>query len=119
MITASHAARLSPPSLDWRALWREAVTDPRELLDMVGLGHLADRLPAEDAGFAVRVPRGFVARMRHGDPQDPLLLQALPQLAEMDQVPGYSVDAVGDDGVKSNAYRPPTPNFQCSEMCQS
>jgi EF-P beta-lysylation protein EpmB len=101
MITASHAARLSPPSLDWRALWREAVTDPRELLDLVGLGHLADRLPAEDAGFAVRVPRGFVARMRHGDPQDPLLLQALPQLAEMDQVPGYSVDAVGDMAARS------------------
>lgn len=101
MITASHAARLSPPGPDWRALWREAVTDPAELLALVGLAHLADRLPADDAGFSVRVPRGFVARMRQGDPQDPLLLQALPQLAELDVVPGFSTDAVGDMAARS------------------
>lgn len=101
MITASHAARLSPPGPDWRALWREAVTDPAELLALVGLAHLADRLPAEDAGFSVRVPRGFVARMRQGDPQDPLLLQVLPQLAELDVVPGFSTDAVGDMAARS------------------
>lgn len=101
MITASHAARLSPPVADWRALWREAITDPRELLDLVGLGHLAGRLPPDNAGFAVRVPRGFVARMRQGDPQDPLLLQTLPQLAELDQVPGFGVDAVGDMDARS------------------
>ncbi|WP_266169647.1 EF-P beta-lysylation protein EpmB [Dyella subtropica] len=96
MITASPAARLSPPGADWRELWRSAVTDPRELLETVGLGHLADRLPPDDAGFALRVPRGFVDRMRVGDPQDPLLLQVLPQLAELDQVTGFGTDAVGD-----------------------
>ncbi|WP_267223055.1 EF-P beta-lysylation protein EpmB [Dyella silvae] len=101
MITASHAARLSPPETDWRTLWREAITDPRELLDVVGLAHLADRLPPGHAGFAVRVPRGFVARMRLGDAQDPLLLQALPQLAELDVAPGYSTDAVGDMASRS------------------
>ena len=101
MITASHAARLSPPVADWRALWREAVTDPQELLALVGLAHLVSRLPADDAGFAVRVPRGFVARMRQGDPLDPLLLQVLPQLAELGQVPGYGVDAVGDMAARS------------------
>jgi len=96
MITASTAARLSPPATDWRELWRAAVTDPRELLETVGLDHLADRLPPGDAGFALRVPRGFVARMRAGDPHDPLLLQVLPQLAEFDQIPGFGTDAVGD-----------------------
>ncbi|MDR3448099.1 MULTISPECIES: EF-P beta-lysylation protein EpmB [unclassified Dyella] len=101
MITASRAARLSPPGPDWRALWREAVTDPRELLDLVGLRHLADRLPVDDAGFAVRVPRGFVARMRQGDPSDPLLLQVLPQLAEHDVIPGFGTDAVGDMAARS------------------
>jgi len=101
MITASHAARLSPAGPDWRTLWREAVTEPLQLLALLGLDHLAGRLPAEHAGFAVRVPRGFVARMRHGDPHDPLLLQVLPQLAELDQVPGYGVDAVGDMDARS------------------
>lgn len=101
MITASLTARLSPPAADrheadWRALWREAITDAGELLRAVGLEHLSDRLPAADAGFALRVPRGFVARMRPGDPHDPLLLQVLPQLAELDEVSGFVADAVGD-----------------------
>jgi len=96
MITASPAERLSPPAADWRALWRDAITDAGELLQAVGLTQLADHLPAADAGFALRVPRGFVARMRPGDPRDPLLLQVLPQLAELDQVPGFVADAVGD-----------------------
>jgi EF-P beta-lysylation protein EpmB len=97
MIPASpHSAQPAGASGDWRQSWRAAVTDPRELLDLLGLGHLAGRLPADAAGFALRVPRGFVARMRRGDPADPLLLQVLPQLAELDAVPGFGVDAVGD-----------------------
>ncbi|TAN03968.1 MAG: EF-P beta-lysylation protein EpmB [Rhodanobacteraceae bacterium] len=81
---------------DWRQSLRDAVTDPRELLELVGLSRLAARLPADDAGFALKVPRGFVARMHRGDPADPLLLQVLPQLAELDEMPGFSDDAVGD-----------------------
>jgi len=83
--------------LPWQQLWRKAVTDPRELLDLLDLGHLADSLlPTADTGFAVRVPRGFIARMRRGDPADPLLLQVLPQAAELDRVTGFTRDAVGD-----------------------
>lgn len=81
---------------DWRQLWRDSVTDARELLRLVGLEALASRLPDDDAGFAMRVPRGFVARMRYGDANDPLLLQVLPQLRENDRVPGFRSDAVGD-----------------------
>jgi EF-P beta-lysylation protein EpmB len=96
MITASPSASLSSPAADWRELWRDAITDAGELLQAVGLGHRADLLPPDDAGFAVRVPRGFVARMRRHDPFDPLLLQVLPQPVEHDQVQGFTVDGVGD-----------------------
>lgn len=105
MITASprrakYEARefsLGMPVLGWQQLWREAISDPRQLLDLLDLGHLADTLlPATDSGFALRVPRGFVARMRRGDPTDPLLLQVLPQAAELLAVSGFSRDAVGD-----------------------
>ncbi|QAU23991.1 EF-P beta-lysylation protein EpmB [Dyella sp. M7H15-1] len=97
MITVSPSTRITssaPP--DWRRLWRDAITDSRELLDLLDLGHLASRLPAADAGFALRVPHGFATRMRKGDASDPLLLQVLPQLAELDLVPGFVTDAVGD-----------------------
>ncbi|WP_158885621.1 EF-P beta-lysylation protein EpmB [Rhodanobacter sp. L36] len=96
MITASPHARLLPSAPDWRELWRDAITDVRELLQVVGLGDRADLLPRGDADFALRVPRGFVARMRRNDPSDPLLLQVLPQTAEHDRVAGFTVDAVGD-----------------------
>lgn len=101
MITASPYPRLSPSAAGWRELWRNAITDPAELLHEVGLGHRADLLPADDAGFALRVPRGFVARMRRNDPTDPLLLQVLPQAAEHDEVEGFTADAVGDMASKS------------------
>jgi L-lysine 2,3-aminomutase len=88
---------LPPKHARWQQLWREAVTDPRELLDLLDLGDLAaDLLPGADIGFALRVPRGFVARMRKGDRRDPLLLQVLPQMAELESTPGFTLDAVGD-----------------------
>jgi L-lysine 2,3-aminomutase len=43
------------------------------------------------------VPRGFVARMRLGDPNDPLLRQVLPLADETAIVPGFSLDPVDDD----------------------
>lgn len=96
MITASPPSRLSTPSPGWRELWRDAITDAGELLAAVGLAHRADLLPPDDAGFPLRVPRGFVARMRPGDPDDPLLRQVLPRREEHDPAEGYTVDAVGD-----------------------
>jgi L-lysine 2,3-aminomutase len=56
----------------------------------------AARLPADTGGFPLRVPRGFVARMRPGDPDDPLLRQVLPLDEEYRPVAGFDADAVGD-----------------------
>ena len=84
-------------SPDWRRAWREAVRDPRELLAMLGLEALAGRIAPEAASaFPLRVPRGFVARMRHGDARDPLLRQVLPLDDEDRIAPGFGLDAVGD-----------------------
>src|SRR6185437_2489084 len=95
MITAIDPSTQPEVLPDWRQSLRDAVTDARELLALVGLPQLVERLPAGDAGFALKVPRGFVARMRQGDPHDPLLLQVLPRLAELDDASGFSDDAVG------------------------
>jgi EF-P beta-lysylation protein EpmB len=81
----------------WQQQWRDAVRDPRELLSLLGLEALAGRLSdAAATDFPLRVPRGFVARMRHGDPHDPLLRQVLPLDDEERVVPGFALDAVGD-----------------------
>lgn len=82
---------------DWKRQWREAIRDPRELLSLLGLEQAALRISeAAAAQFPLRVPRGFVARMRHGDPRDPLLRQVLPLDDELVPMPGFVADAVGD-----------------------
>lgn len=81
----------------WQQLWREAVTDPHELLRLLDLtAHARRLLPVADTGFPLRVPRGFIDRMRRGDASDPLLLQVLPHAAELGDVAGFTRDAVGD-----------------------
>ncbi|HMB56001.1 MAG TPA: EF-P beta-lysylation protein EpmB [Arenimonas sp.] len=81
----------------WQALWRDAIRDPRELLSLLGLEALSASLSdAACAQFPLRVPRGFAARMRHGDRHDPLLRQVLPITDEDLLVPGFGLDAVGD-----------------------
>ena len=90
-----------PAPSRWQALWRDAVRDPRELLAMLDLGALAGTLSDDAAAqFPLRVPRGFVARMRRGDPRDPLLRQVLPILDEDRPAPGFGLDAVGDGAAR-------------------
>ena len=90
----------APPR--WQASWRDAVRDPRELLGLLGLdGVAAGVSEAAAAQFPLRVPRGFVARMRAGDPHDPLLRQVLPLDQELRPMPGFSLDAVGDGLAKA------------------
>lgn len=104
MITAAPEPR-QPAALvpvRWQQALREAVRDPRELLDLLGLDRLAPRLSDEAmVQFPLRVPRGFVARMRRGDPRDPLLRQVLPLDDEMRPMPGFGLDAVGDSAAKT------------------
>lgn len=81
----------------WQLLLADVITDPMELLAVVGLGE--EWLPAAQAAarlFPLRVPRGFIARVRKGDAHDPLLRQVLPLAAECHETPGFSTDPVGD-----------------------
>lgn len=98
MITANSPSA-QPKS--WQMLWREAVRDPRELLEMLALPHLAARISDQAAAqFPMRVPLGFIAKMRRGDAHDPLLRQVLPVLEEDEIAEGFSFDAVGDAAAK-------------------
>lgn len=88
----------APASLPrWQHALAQAVTDPAELLALLGLDQ--SLLPAAQAAvrlFPLRVPRGFVARMQRGNLADPLLQQVLPLGAELQEIQGFSADPVGD-----------------------
>jgi EF-P beta-lysylation protein EpmB len=81
----------------WQLALADAVSDPAELLSELGLDPAL--LPAAQraaASFPLRVPRGFIARMRRGDPHDPLLRQVLPLAEELTEHPAFLTDPVGD-----------------------
>lgn len=82
----------------WQRELADAIGDIDELLGRLGLAR--EDLPdgvSDATGFALRVPRYFVDLMRPGDPRDPLLLQVLPGMRELDPPPpGYVRDPVGD-----------------------
>lgn len=81
----------------WQRLYAEAITSPTELLAALGLP--SSLLPAADNGhalFPVRVPRGFLSRMEHGNLEDPLLRQVLPLDGETVDADGFIDDPVGD-----------------------
>jgi len=81
----------------WQSEMAEAVRDPAELLGLLELDARWLEPARRAAGaFPLRVPRGFLARMRKGDPADPLLRQVLPLGEELLEVPGFSRDPVGD-----------------------
>lgn len=108
MIHRPRAAGGSPNATgEWRRELARAIRDPAELLAALDLP--ADLLPgAREAGalFPLRVPRGFVARMRPGDPRDPLLLQVLGRAEETATAPGFTDDPVGEGPTSAVAPRP-------------
>lgn len=94
MITAKALLRQIPA---WQHELAQAVTDPAELLRILEIDLILPTLVGTAApSFPLRVPHGFVARMRKGDLNDPLLRQVLPLAAEYAFTPGFVSDPVGD-----------------------
>ena len=76
---------------------RTAIRDGAELCRRLRLPAPYEARAAQAARqFPVFAPLGYVAKMRPGDPQDPLLRQVLPLGEELADVPGYTADPVAD-----------------------
>lgn len=81
----------------WKRELGEAIRDPEELIERLGLPEelkAAARRSAE--AFPLVVPESYVARMEPGNSRDPLLLQVLPTLWETESPEAFLEDAVGD-----------------------
>jgi EF-P beta-lysylation protein EpmB len=98
MIPQAHT-RIQPAG--WQQELARGYSDVGELLPALGL--TAAKLPQPvlaDSPFRMRVPRCFVARMRPGDPNDPLLRQVLPLAVENEAATGFGFDPVGDSAAE-------------------
>jgi EF-P beta-lysylation protein EpmB len=95
------ADKSQTPRSGWQRSLAAAIRDPAELLRLLKLPEeLVGPAQAAAGQFPVMVPRSYLARMRTGDPSDPLLRQVLPIGEELRPVPGFEVDAVGDSAAR-------------------
>ncbi|MDT8896522.1 EF-P beta-lysylation protein EpmB [Halomonas sp. I1] len=77
----------------WQSQLAGAIRDPQALCRRLGLAPAWQ--PGAETGhalFEVRVPEAYLARIRPGDPHDPLLRQVLPLGEEAEAAPGYVAD---------------------------
>jgi EF-P beta-lysylation protein EpmB len=107
MITTSTLTRQPPLAMHddqargshWQRELARAISDPLELCRLLELDpQLALDAVAAGSQFRLRVPRGFVRRMRRGDAHDPLLLQVLPGRRELLEQAGFGVDPLAEAG---------------------
>jgi len=91
-IAAHRSDRPEQPAA-WRRELGQAFREPEALCRFLGLdAAVAAEAAAAGGGFPFLVPRAFAARMRPGDPADPLLVQVLPRGDEARPADGYASD---------------------------
>lgn len=83
------------PVAVWQRELAGAVRDPLVLMQTLGLegGGLSTDAARQ---FRLLVPHSYIARMKKGDWNDPLLRQVLPLDDELQMVEGFNHDPVGD-----------------------
>ena len=97
-------ASRTPSRATWQQALKSAVRDPAQLIAAVELpSTLVEPARRAARDFPLFAPWPYIARMRKGDPDDPLLRQVLPFAAENDVLPGFAADPVGDGPAKQAA----------------
>ena len=86
----------SAAAADWHAVMADAVTDLDQLCRLLGLPNGLAAAQEACRAFPLRLPKPYLARIQPGNPQDPLLLQVIPQSEEVCPQPGFSTDPVGE-----------------------
>jgi len=86
--TSSHASPLS-----WQKQLSNIVTDAQQLIDYLQLPQsYYDDIHQALQQFPLKVPEAFLARIKKGCLDDPLLRQILPLAVELEQHPEFSLD---------------------------
>ncbi len=96
---ASNDALNAPIAPNWKLEWRDSFTQLAPLLQFLQLDASAfsDALALDSAAtFPLRVPMSFAMRMVKADPNDPLLAQILPKMAERLIALNFVSDPVND-----------------------
>lgn len=88
-------------SLSWQEQLAQAIRQPNELLEYVGL--MADSIGYSRQAidqFPIRVPHAFANRIKRHDPDDPILRQVFPYIDEENEKNGFIKDPLSESGVQ-------------------
>ena len=86
---------------NWQKELANVVTCPKVLLEMLGLSSQVHENDIKARSlFPVRVPVPFIKKMRHGDVNDPLLLQVMPRHQEFIAKAGFNKDPLEEQDNK-------------------
>lgn len=88
-------------ALSWQEQLAQAIRQPNELLDYVGL--MANSIGYSQKAieqFPVRVPYAFADRIQRNNPDDPLLRQVFPYIDEENICEGYVNDPLSESNVQ-------------------
>lgn len=97
MNKSSLAREHSSLEMNWKQQFKNAIKNIDVLCDTLNLREEQLLLLKEtNKNFPLRVPWSYVNRINKSDPNDPLLLQILPQAHEEINTPGFVNDPVGD-----------------------
>ena len=80
----------------WQQDLTEGFNNINDICEYLNINLTENKLTNLTTNFPLRVPRGFVDRMKKGDINDPLLRQVLPSQDENISNYGYTADPVGD-----------------------
>ncbi len=81
----------------WQEILQSCFTQADQFLSYLKITHqVPDKLAGATKNFPLRVPLPFAQRIEKGNINDPLLLQILPQLAELDHATGFTDDPLNE-----------------------
>jgi L-lysine 2,3-aminomutase len=84
-----HIKLHSQASDTWQSLLSNSKISTNDLLRKVDLESHALAIADDKLNFALKVPQPYLDKIERGNPNDPLLLQVLPQLSETFEHPGF------------------------------
>lgn len=82
---------------DWKSLLKASRISTADLLRRLNLDEHPLAYADAEKQFELRVPRPYLEKIEPGQPNDPLLLQVLPQKREVLEVDGYSNDPLDEE----------------------
>jgi len=96
-----HGTKQIMQSLSWQEQLAQAIRQPNELLEYVGL--MADSIGYSRQAieqFPIRVPHAFANRIKQHDPDDPILRQVFPYIDEENDKNGFIKDPLSESAVQ-------------------